>query len=193
MSDLRPRPVVVLAAATVLAGVLAGCSPRTEETRPSEAVVTNQTAPAPVTTASDAAATASAALGNAADNVKDAAGEAKDKAAAAADTAGDKAAAAADTAGDKIAAAAAATKEKAGELAGDAKDLAGDAAVTARVKTTLAADAKLSALDINVDTRDGVVTLTGTAPDAAARTRATELVKGLKGVSKVDNQLKASS
>lgn len=190
MSDLRLRPVVL--AAAVLAGALAACSPRSEN-KPAEAVVTNQTAPAPVTTASDAAATASAAMGNAADNIKQAAGEAKDKAAAAADTAGDKAAAAADTAGDKIAAAAAATKEKAGELATDAKELAGDAAVTARVKTTLAADAKLSALDINVDTKDGVVTLKGTAPDAAARKHATDLVQGVKGVGKVDNQLKASS
>jgi osmotically-inducible protein OsmY len=186
MLDLRPRPLAL--AAAVLVGALAGCSPRSEN-KPAEAVVTPQTAPAPVTTASDAAATASAALGNAADNIKQAADEAKDKAA----VAGDKAAVAADKAGDKIAAAAAATKDKAVELAGEAKELAGDAAVTARVKTTLAADAKLSALDINVDTKNGVVTLKGTAPDAAARSHATELVKGIKGVTKVDNQLKASS
>lgn len=191
MLDLRLRPVVFAAAALV--GVLAGCSPQSDANKPAEAVVRNEPAPDAVTAASGAAATASAAMGNAADNIKEAAGEAKDKAAAAADTAGEKAAAAADTAGDKVAAAAAATKEKAVELAGDAKELAGDAAVTARVKTTLAADASLSALDINVDTKDGVVKLTGTAPDSAARNRATEVVKGLKGVSKVDNQLKTSS
>jgi osmotically-inducible protein OsmY len=202
MLDLRLRPVVLAAAALV--GVLAGCSPQSDANKPAEAVVKNQPAPDAVTAASGAAATASAALGNAADNIKEAAGEAKDKAAAATDSAGDKAAvaadkagdkiaAAADAAGDKVAAAAAATKEKAVEIAGDAKDLAGDAAVTARVKTTLGADAKLSALDINVDTKDGVVKLTGTAPDKAARNHATELVKGVKGVSKVDNQLKTSS
>ena len=44
-----------------------------------------------------------------------------------------------------------------------------------------------------MDTKDGVVTLKGSAPDAAARTHATTLVKGVKGVSKVDNQLKAAS
>jgi osmotically-inducible protein OsmY len=146
-----------------------------------------------MTTASNAVATASAALSQAGENLKAAAGEARDKAAAAAGTAGDKAAAAADKAGDKSAAAAATTREKARELAGDARELAGDAAVTARVKTTLAADARLSAVDINVDTQDGVVTLKGRAPDEAARKHATELVKGVKGVSKVDNQLKAAS
>lgn len=191
MPDLRLSPLVLAAAALV--GVLAGCSPRSDANKPADAVVNNQPASAPLSTASDAAATASAALGQAAENIKDAAGEAKDKVAAAADSAGDKASAAAGTAGEKVAAAAAATKEKAIELAGDAKDLAGDAAVTARVKTTLAADAKLSALDINVDTKDGVVKLSGTAPDAAARKHATELVKGVKGVGKVDNQLKTAS
>lgn len=202
MLDLRLRPVVFAAAALV--GVLAGCSPQSDANKPAEAVVRNEPAPDAVTAASGAAATASAAVGNAADNIKEAAGEAKDKAAAAtetagektaaaADKAGEKVAAAADAAGDKVAAAAAATKEKAVELAGDAKELAGDAAVTARVKTTLAADAKLSALDINVDTKNGVVKLTGTAPDNAARSHATDLVKGVKGVSKVDNQLKTSS
>jgi osmotically-inducible protein OsmY len=190
MSELRLSAVVLATAA--LAGVLAGCSPRSEN-KPADATVTSQAASEPVSTASGVAATASAALDKAADNIKEAAGEAKDKMATAADSAGDKASASAGTAGDKIAAAAAATKEKAGELAADAKDLVGDAAVTARVKTTLAADAKLSAMDINVDTKDGVVTLKGTAPDAAARNRATEVVKGLKGVTKVDNQLKAAS
>jgi osmotically-inducible protein OsmY len=191
MPDLRLRPLVLAAAALV--GVLAGCSPRSDANKPAEAVVNNQPAPAPLSTASDAAATASAALGQAAENIRQAAGEAKDKAAAATDNAGDKAAVAVDKAGDKVAAAAAATKEKAVELAGEAKELAGDAAVTARVKTTLAADAKLSALDINVDTQNGVVKLSGTAPDEAARKHATELVKGVKGVSKVDNQLKTAS
>ncbi|NML13767.1 BON domain-containing protein [Azohydromonas caseinilytica] len=201
MTELSLRPAVLATAA--LATLLAACSPRTEADKPSEAVVTNQTAPAPVVTASDPAATASAAMSSAAENVREAAGEAKDKAAAAADTAGDKAAAAADkagdkiaaaadTAGDKVAAAAAATKEKAVELAGDAKDLAGDAAVTARVKTTLAADASLKALAIDVDTKDGVVKLTGTAPTEDARKHATTLVKGIEGVKKVDNQLKTA-
>lgn len=64
-----------------------------------------------------------------------------------------------------------------------------DATITAEVNAGLAKDATLSALKINVDTRDGRVTLKGPAPSADARARATEIAKGVKGVSAVDNQL----
>lgn len=64
-----------------------------------------------------------------------------------------------------------------------------DPAITASVKSALAADTSLSALKIDVDTKDGVVTLKGPAPNEAARTRATEIATGAKGVSRVDNQL----
>ena len=64
-----------------------------------------------------------------------------------------------------------------------------DAGVTTNVKTALAADPALSALKIDVDTKDGVVTLTGPAPDEAAKERATVLASAPAGVSRVDNQL----
>lgn len=64
-----------------------------------------------------------------------------------------------------------------------------DATITAEVNAGLAKDATLSALKINVDTRDGRVTLKGPAPSADARERATEIAKAVKGVSAVDNQL----
>jgi osmotically-inducible protein OsmY len=64
-----------------------------------------------------------------------------------------------------------------------------DATITAEVNAGLAKDATLSALKINVDTRDGRVTLKGPAPSADARARATEIAKSVKGVSAVDNQL----
>ena len=68
-----------------------------------------------------------------------------------------------------------------------------DATITAEVNAGLAKDATLSALKINVDTRDGRVTLKGPAPSADARARATEIAKGVKGVSAVDNQLKVNA
>lgn len=64
-----------------------------------------------------------------------------------------------------------------------------DAAITAEIKTLLAKDPGLSALRIDVDTAGGRVALRGTAPSAESRDRATQLAKGVGGVSAVENQL----
>lgn len=64
-----------------------------------------------------------------------------------------------------------------------------DATITASVNAELAKDPALSALKINVDTSAGRVLLKGSAPDAGARERATQLAQGVKGVVAVDNQL----
>jgi osmotically-inducible protein OsmY len=91
-------------------------------------------------------------------------------------------------------------KVEAGNAATDAKQAIGnaadavankaeDAAITAAINAELAKDANLSALRINVDTVDGRVALRGTAPDAAARDRATTLAKAVSGVKSVDNLL----
>lgn len=66
---------------------------------------------------------------------------------------------------------------------------AGDMAITAKVNAALAADDKLSALKINVDTEAGRVALKGTAPDADSRDRATTLAAAVDGVVAVDNRL----
>ncbi len=83
-----------------------------------------------------------------------------------------------------------------GQVAGSATAMAdkvteavGDAAVTVAVNAELAKDDQLSALRIDVDTRDGRVTLAGSAPNDAARERATVLAQGVKGVKSVDNRL----
>ena len=65
----------------------------------------------------------------------------------------------------------------------------GDAGITAKVKAALAADPTLSALSIDVDTHDGIVTLKGPAPDAKSRDRAGVLAAAPEGVRSVDNQL----
>lgn len=64
-----------------------------------------------------------------------------------------------------------------------------DATITASVNAALVKDKDLSAMKIDVDTKNGSVTLHGPAPTATARERATTLAKAVKGVNSVDNQL----
>lgn len=64
-----------------------------------------------------------------------------------------------------------------------------DMAITTKVNAALAGDEQLSALKIDVDTEAGKVALVGTAPDEAARARATSLAAAVDGVVTVDNRL----
>ena len=64
-----------------------------------------------------------------------------------------------------------------------------DATITASISADLAKDPDLSAIKINVDTKNGVVTLNGPAPTVAAKDKATTIAKAVKGVSSVDNRL----
>ncbi len=93
-------------------------------------------------------------------------------------------------------------KSAANEMKNDAKsaaDKAGtaieDSAITAKVKTALLADPDVKGLMIDVDTKNGVVTLKGTADKQANRDRAVAIAKDTGGVKSVEDQLvvKASS
>lgn len=64
-----------------------------------------------------------------------------------------------------------------------------DATITTKVNAALAADKDLSAVKIDVDTKNGVVTLTGPAPSPEAASKATKLAKDVKGVTSVNNKL----
>ncbi|MDY0745389.1 BON domain-containing protein [Paucibacter sp. R3-3] len=79
--------------------------------------------------------------------------------------------------------------DKMSQTADKAEAKMADATITASIKSELARDPDLSALQINVDTRDGLVELNGTAPSDAAKDRATKLAAGIKGVLSVDNHL----
>ena len=68
-----------------------------------------------------------------------------------------------------------------------------DVAITASISAELAKDAELSAIKINVDTKNGGVTLNGPAPSAAAKEKATALAKAVKGVTSVNNMLVVKS
>jgi len=64
-----------------------------------------------------------------------------------------------------------------------------DAWVTTKVKMSLLTDADVSALDVNVDTIDGRVTLHGTVGTAAEKAEAERIARGIDGVREVRNLL----
>jgi hypothetical protein len=104
--------------------------------------------------------------------------------------AGEKIKPAMERAGDSIERAAENVKptlEKAGDKI---KEAAGsDAAITTSIKADYLKDPDLSVFKIDVDTKDGVVTLNGSAKDSAARNRAEKLAGAIKGVKEVRNHL----
>jgi hyperosmotically inducible protein len=88
------------------------------------------------------------------------------------------------------------TKEAAGQVADAARQGANDAAeagsdgwITAKVRTKFIGEAALKGSEINVDTVDHVVTLKGTVPSPAGKTRAETIARGTEGVTRVVNEL----
>lgn len=61
-----------------------------------------------------------------------------------------------------------------------------DSWITTKVKTQLLADAAVKGLDINVDTKANVVSLTGVVPTNAARNAAIAIARNTKGVRDVN-------
>jgi len=112
-------------------------------------------------------------------------------------------------AGDSIAAAADKVADKTREVARGAKDSTlvateevrsdvksadagramSDTAITASIKTDFIKDPDLSVLKIDVDTRNGVVTLNGLADNEGAKQRAEKMASAVKGVKEVRNYL----
>jgi hyperosmotically inducible protein len=68
-----------------------------------------------------------------------------------------------------------------------------DAVITTKVKAAIVAEKSLSALDIAVETNNGVVTLTGTVATAAQSDNATHVARGIEGVKQVKNNLKVDA
>ena len=64
-----------------------------------------------------------------------------------------------------------------------------DASITSAIKMKFANDELVSASKINVDTKDGYVTLTGTVASEAEATRALELGRSVDGVKSVHSNL----
>jgi osmotically-inducible protein OsmY len=64
-----------------------------------------------------------------------------------------------------------------------------DAGITAAVNSRLKAEMPTDAIKVNALTNTGVVTLTGTVPTTAARSKAEQIARSTSGVKQVVNQL----
>jgi hyperosmotically inducible protein len=79
--------------------------------------------------------------------------------------------------------------EKTKEVAVATGAAVSDGWITTKVKAKFADETVLKGNDINVDTTDHVVTLSGSVPSATAKARAVEIADGTEGVKRVVNQL----
>jgi len=70
-----------------------------------------------------------------------------------------------------------------------ARESLGEAALTARVAAALTAQAGVNAARVKPSARDGVVTLSGTAPTAAIKSTLLDTAKGVNGVRSVVDQI----
>ncbi len=77
----------------------------------------------------------------------------------------------------------------ASQALGKAEEKLDNSALTAKVKTALLAAADVKAMQIDVDSKDGLVTLNGTQETAAAVERAAAVARGTDGVASVENRL----
>lgn len=69
------------------------------------------------------------------------------------------------------------------------KGIMDDTSITASINAKYFADKKVSALNINVDTRDGIVTLYGSVPSLATEDQAILLASQANGVKKIISKL----
>lgn len=81
-------------------------------------------------------------------------------------------------------------QKKAGDVTDRVGDAVGNAALTTKIKTLFLADTAISGLRIDVDSNNGVVTLTGMVPSAAEKTRALKVAREADGVKSVVDRLK---
>jgi hyperosmotically inducible protein len=78
------------------------------------------------------------------------------------------------------------TLREVGETAGQ---VAGDAAITAKVKAALHAEKDVKSRDIDVETFQGKVVLTGKVPDRAQSELAMKVAQAVDGVKSVENRI----
>jgi hyperosmotically inducible protein len=68
-------------------------------------------------------------------------------------------------------------------------DTVDDSAITAKVKAALAGDSRVRAHQVNVETREGVVQLSGFVDSSEAKSTAEELARSVENVKSVDNEI----
>lgn len=64
-----------------------------------------------------------------------------------------------------------------------------DVALTTQIKSHMAEDKAVDALDVNVDVKNGKVTLTGLASTPSEKSHAAQIAGDVRGVKSVDNQI----
>ena len=74
-----------------------------------------------------------------------------------------------------------------------ASQIAKDGTINATIKSKLIADKIVSAINVNVDTYNSQVTLTGTVGSYVERDQAGRVAQSVDGVASVDNKLKVVS
>ena len=75
--------------------------------------------------------------------------------------------------------------QKTAEAAKSAQEALSDGSLTGKIKAKMALDDTVKALDLNVDTTNGVVTVTGKVRSSAERDRALALARETNGVVRV--------
>jgi osmotically-inducible protein OsmY len=75
----------------------------------------------------------------------------------------------------------------------DAGDRLSDTEITTKIKAKITGDGDLSPFNINVDTKDGVVTLRGTVKSMESKQEAERIARETSGVKKVDNMLQVEA
>ncbi len=103
--------------------------------------------------------------------------------------AADKTAQAASTAAEKTAQAADRAGEKAAYAADQTKKAIAEGSLTAKIKAKMALDDHVKALDLNVDTKGSVVTVSGWVRTQAEKDRALQLARDTAGVTQVIDKL----
>ena len=68
-------------------------------------------------------------------------------------------------------------------------EVADDTAITAKVKSALAGDPRTKAHQVNVETREGAVQLSGFVDSSEAKSTAEELARNVDNVKSVDNEI----
>lgn len=92
-------------------------------------------------------------------------------------------------AGTAVMGAAGETKDAAKDAAAAVGEKVDDAQIVTRLKSEFAADKDISAMAIDVDSKEGMVTLSGTVTNSEAKVKADRIARGMKDVKSVNNQL----
>jgi hyperosmotically inducible protein len=85
------------------------------------------------------------------------------------------------------------TADTGGKMGGATTAAIDDSTITTKVKAAIIAEPTLSAMDIKVNTTEGVVTLSGTLDDPQKITKAEHLAQAVDGVKTVNNELVVKS